>query len=65
MTDDFDALVTVDKRLPQQQRIAVRPFGVVVLRVKSNRLADLLPLIPGLLEALSTLEPGVVKEVAG
>jgi hypothetical protein len=27
----FDALVTVDKRLPDQQRISDRPFGVVVL----------------------------------
>lgn len=61
----FDALVTVDKRLPQQQHIKDRPLGVVVLRAKSNRLSDLLPLVPDLLAALSTLEAGAVKEVAG
>ena len=61
----FDALVTVDKRLPQEQHIEDRPLGVVVLRAKSNRLADLLPLVPDLLAALSTLQAGAVKEVAG
>jgi hypothetical protein len=61
----FDALVTVDKRLPKQQHITERALGVVVLRAKSNRLSDLLPLVPDLLTALSTLEVGAVKEVAG
>jgi len=61
----FDALVTVDKRLPQQQSIKDRSFGVVVLRAKSNRLSDLLPLVPDLLAALTTLQVGGVKEVAG
>jgi hypothetical protein len=65
MAGNFEALVTVDKRLPEQQHIKDRPFGVIVLRAKSNRLSDLLPLVPGLLAALSTLEPGAVNEVAG
>jgi hypothetical protein len=43
MAGQFDALVTVDKRLPHEQPIKARPFGVVVLRAKSNRLSDLLP----------------------
>jgi len=61
----FDAFVTVDKRLPDQQHISGRSFGVVVLRARSNRLSDLHPLVPSLLTALSTLGPGVVTEVAG
>jgi hypothetical protein len=65
MAGEFDALVTVDKRLPQQQQIKDRRFGVVVLRARSNRLADLLPLVPALLTALSGLGPGGVHEVAG
>ena len=60
----FDALVTVDKRLPQQQHMKDRPFGVVVLRAKSNRLSDLLPLVSDLLTALSQLDAGAVREVA-
>jgi predicted nuclease of predicted toxin-antitoxin system len=65
MEDRFDALVTVDKRLPNQQHITGRPLGIVVLRAKSNRLPDLLPLVPDLLVALSDLEAGAVREVAG
>jgi len=61
----FDGLVTMDKRLPDQQHIKDRPLGLVVLRAKSNRLADLLPLVPDLLGVLSTLQPGTVREVAG
>ena len=65
MKGQFDALVTVDKRLPQEQHIANRPMGVVVLRARSNRLSDLLPLVPDLLAALSTLAAGAVVEVHG
>jgi hypothetical protein len=65
MAGQFDALITVDRRLPQQQHINDRPFGVVVLRARSNRFSDLLPLVPALLVALSRLTPGVVNEVAG
>jgi len=65
MTGHFDALVTVDKRLPKQQHIMDRPLAVVVLRARSNRLADLLPLVPALLVTLANLGPGGVHEVAG
>jgi len=65
MTNHFEVLVTVDKNLPHQQRMKDRPVGVVVLRAKSNRLSDLLPLVPDLLAALSTLQAGAVKQVAG
>ena len=60
----FDVLVTVDKSLPKQQRLSQRPFAVVVLRAKTNRLADLLPLIPALRATLKRLRPGQVREVA-
>ncbi len=65
MADQFDALVTVDKSLPKQQNLSTRSFGVVVLRAKSNRLEDLVPLAPELLEALGKLRPGEVIEVGG
>jgi len=65
MTGQFDVLVTVDKRLPLEQRIADLPFGVIVLRAKSNRLTDLLPLVSELHVVLSSLKTNEVKEVAG
>ena len=63
MANHFDALVTVDKGLAKQQNINARPFGLVVLRAKTNRLADLLPLVPGLLRTLETLRPGEIHEL--
>ena len=61
----FDALVTVDKNLPKQQRVQNRLFGIVVLRAKTNRLADLLPLVAALRAVLEELRPGEVRELAG
>jgi hypothetical protein len=60
----FDALVTTDRGLPKQQRISGRPFFVIVLRAKTNRLDDLLPLVPKLKKALETGAPGEVYELA-
>jgi len=61
----FDALVTVDKRLPKQQVLGGRTFGVVVLRARSNRLTDLKPLVERLLQVLTTLAPGEAREIVG
>ncbi len=59
----LDCLVTMDKSLPFQQRIEGRSFGVIILRAKSNRIGDLLPLVPALLEALEGIAPGEAREV--
>ena len=64
MSGRFDILVTVDKGIPQQQRVDGRPLGVVVLRAKTNRLQDLLPLVPKLLAALPKIRPGTILEIA-
>lgn len=65
MAGRFDVLVTVDKSLPKQQRVNNRPVAVVVLRAKTNRLADLLPHVPALRAVLGTLRPGQVYELSG
>ena len=65
MAGRFDALVTVDKNLPKQQRINNRPLAVIVLRAKTNRLADLLPHVPALRSLLQNVRPGEVHELFG
>jgi hypothetical protein len=65
MTDHFDVLVTVDKSLPKQQRIENRPLAVVILRAKTNRLADLLPHVPRLRDVLRNAQRGQVYEISG
>ena len=64
MAGRFDVLITVDKSLPKQQRLSNRPFAVVVLRARTNRLTDLLPLVPALQAAIEKLAPGEVRELA-
>lgn len=65
MTGRFDILVTVDQGIPNQQHLRGRPQGLVILRAKTNRLRDLLPLVPALRLALIDVKPGSVKQVAG
>lgn len=64
MTGRFDALVTVDKGIRHQQRIADRPFAVVLLRAPTNRPADLLPLVPILRATLKRSVPGEHYEIS-
>jgi predicted nuclease of predicted toxin-antitoxin system len=61
----FDVFVTVDRNLAFQQRIDNLPFAVVVLRARTNRLVDLKPLIPLLLQLLPNVRPGEVNWVEG
>ena len=65
MAERFDVLVTVDKSLPKQQRISNRPLAVVILRAKTNRLADLLPHVPALRALLQNVRLGQVYELSG
>jgi hypothetical protein len=45
----FDVFVTVDRNLSFQQNIVSFRIAVVVLQARTNRLADLRPLVPKLL----------------
>jgi hypothetical protein len=47
----FDVFVTVDRNLCFQQNPAAFQVGVVALQASSNRLADLRPLVPGVIAA--------------
>lgn len=59
----FDVFVTVDSNLPAQQTVTRLAFGVIVLRARTNRLADLQPLAPAIAAALGTIQPGQVVTV--
>lgn len=59
----FDVFVTVDRNLAFQQALPKFAVAVIVLRAPSNRLADLRPLVPKLLEALPRARRGEVTWV--
>jgi predicted nuclease of predicted toxin-antitoxin system len=54
---EFDVFITMDRGLEYQQSIAGFELAVVLLRAVSNRLSDLLPLVPELLETLKLIQP--------
>lgn len=62
---NVDVFITADSNLAYQQHLVGLPFGVVVLSAHSNRLLDLIPLVPAVLEALASIEPGHVVRVGG
>lgn len=60
---ECDVFVTMDRNLQRQQTLATLPFGVVVIGAASNRMADLLPVVPDLLRAIDAVRPGEVQHV--
>jgi len=63
MTEKFDVLITVDKKLSIQNRIEECPFAVITMRAKTNRMQHLLQLLPKLTAALKRVQPGSAMEI--
>ena len=59
----FDVLITVDRNLPFQQHLPKYTIAVVLVEAASNRLADLLKLVPEVVETLPTAPRGTVPRV--
>lgn len=54
----FDVLITVDQNLPFQQNWVTTGIAIIVMKAKTNRMADLVPLVPSVLNAAVTIQPG-------
>lgn len=59
----FQVLLTVDQSIRHQQNLQAAGVAVVVLVAASNRLADLVPLMPSALSSLGSVKPGDVVEI--
>ena len=59
----FDVLLTMDKGMPDQQSLSRFSIAVVIIRARSNRLADLLPAVPELHRILPQARKGEAVEV--
>lgn len=62
---EFDALLTTDRGIPAQQDLSRYDLAVVVLRGRTNSLADLGPLMPEAVRALREVSPGTSVVVGG
>jgi hypothetical protein len=59
----FEVLLTVDRGLQRQQNLAAAGVAVVVMVAASNRLPDLIPVVPAVESALVIIKPGDAVEV--
>jgi hypothetical protein len=59
----FDVFLTADRNLSYQQDVAAFDVAVLVLVARGNRLDDVRPLVPRLLEVLPTAERRAVTIV--
>ena len=65
LAEKFAALLTVDQNIPFQQNLRTSGISVVVVVAHTNRVKELRPLIPRVLEALSSVKPGEFVTVGG
>ena len=59
----FDVLLTLDKNLPYQQNLDTKRIALLIIRARSNRIQDLLPVIPECLASLETIQPRQVVRI--
>jgi hypothetical protein len=59
----FDVLLTADRGFEYEQNLAGRKIAILIVSAESNRLRDLLPLVPDILVALESLQPGQVLRI--
>jgi predicted nuclease of predicted toxin-antitoxin system len=53
--NQFDLLLTVDRNIQHQQNVGKLPLGIIILVARTNKLADLVPLVPAIQEAIARL----------
>ena len=62
-TETFVVFLTTDQNLQYQQNLRELSMAVVVLVAPTNRLDDLVPLMPQVRTVLASIQPGAVVEV--
>jgi len=63
LAEGFEGFLTVDQNVPFQQNVAASGIAVLVVVARTNRLKELRPLVPGILDALRRVKPGQVIRV--
>jgi predicted nuclease of predicted toxin-antitoxin system len=58
-----DLLLTLDSNLPYRQNLRTKRIAMLIVRARSNRIQDLLPVIPECLAALASIGPRQVVRI--
>ena len=61
----FDVLLTIDQGFEHQQNLAERTIAIILIRSRSNKLADVLPHMEACNRALGVVEPGRLIRING
>lgn len=61
----FEVFLTVDQGIEYQQNLTGRKIAILILRAKSNRLRDLLQLVPACLAQIQAIRPGRIVKIEG
>lgn len=61
--DVCDVFISMDGNVEHQQKLSALSFGIVIIGAASNRMTDLLPVVPELLHAIAAVQPGEVRRV--
>ena len=61
----FDVFLTVDHGFEYQQNLTTRKIAIMIFHAKSNRLRDLLPLVPACLAHIASIQPGQIVTIQG
>lgn len=56
--EEFDVLLTTDRRIPDQQRLSRFDIAVVILQARSNHYRDLAPLLEEAEQAIRSARAG-------
>ena len=64
MSHNFDVFLTTDQNLRYQQNLRAAGMAVVVLVARTNRFADLAPLMPQVRARLQNIQPGDLVEIS-
>lgn|ERR1700722_8326548 len=59
----FDVFVTLDRNLEYQQNLSSLALGIVVVRVRDNKIASYQPKFGELLRAVQAIRPGEVIRI--
>jgi predicted nuclease of predicted toxin-antitoxin system len=61
----FDVLLTVDQGIEYQQNLTGRKVAIIIFRTKSNRLHNLLQLVPACVAHPESIQPGQIVSIEG
>jgi predicted nuclease of predicted toxin-antitoxin system len=64
MTGNYEVFVTIDSNLEHQQLLDDFPVSIIVLTAVNNKLSTLEPLMPKVLSALESIEPGQIVRIS-